>query len=79
MEKRMIMIEEDNLKAILRDAYLLQALQDNGVDNWDGYGENFQDFYREEYAALTGKEDNSEDFVSFDILAEAYIKKYYSK
>jgi len=41
-------IDEYELKALLRKSVELDALEIAGVDNWDYYIESFEDYFRDE-------------------------------
>lgn len=41
-------IDEYELKSLLRKSVELDALECGGVDNWDFYSESFEDYFRDE-------------------------------
>jgi len=55
-------IEESELKSLLRDSLKLAALEAGGVDNWDWYGESLHDAVKE--------------FGSFDKQVEEVLQNY---
>ena len=60
-------ISESELRELLRDSLLLQALDQGGVDNWDWYGASIKDFL----ASACSPEEND-----FTDLAEHYLNDY---
>lgn len=57
-EKEYVLIEKDEYKSLLRDSYILAALEIGGVDNWSFYGEAINEYLREM------KAENFDDIVS---------------
>ena len=52
LEKLSKVVSKDDLKAIVRafaDSDKLEALEINGVDNWDWYGDALSQDYEDEY------------------------------
>lgn len=74
IKKKMVQISEDELRRLLYDSLFLEMLEQEGVDNWIGYGEN-----RTEYVAnLLGVSEAEAYDKDLDIMdyVDKEIKKY---
>lgn len=68
------LVSENELKALLADSMILEALENGGVDNWRYYGNAIQDFieaWKEENCANPEKED-----WGIEDIAEAELEGY---
>ena len=44
IKKKMVQISEDELRQLLYDSLFLEMLEQEGVDNWTWYGDNYNEF-----------------------------------
>lgn len=73
-KKRMIQIEEDELRQLLYDSLFLEMLEQAGVDNWIGYGDNRDEFIAD-LLGISEAEVYDRDLGIEDVV-EKEIKKY---
>lgn len=77
MNNKYYVISADLLKQLLNDSNILNFLEINGVDNWEGFGIGFKDFIAEQLETtieeVEEKEFDIEDVTEKDL--EYYIKK----
>lgn len=73
-KKKMIQIEEDELRQLLYDSLFLEMLEQEGVDNWIGYNVN-HDEYVADLLGISEAEVYDRDLGIEDVV-EKEIKKY---
>ena len=73
-KKKMIQIEEDELRQLLYDSLFLEMLEQAGVDNWTWYGAN-RDEYVADLLGISEAEVYDRDLGIEDVV-EKEIKKY---
>ena len=74
VKKKMIQIEEDELRQLLYDSLFLEMLEQAGVDNWTWYGIN-HDEYVADLLGVSEAEVYDKDLDITDVV-DKEIKKY---
>lgn len=74
----MIEIKENDLIYLISMANRMEALEWDGVDNWNRYGDSFKK-YKADWAESLGIDKASAEDMTFEELARIEVKQTYGK